>query len=119
MDTPVVNGVAYPVLHVAPASYRLKILSVGNDRSFNLSWFVADATQNNTEVAMLPAVPPMTGTALPLCTAINPIAVPALDLGLATALFDNAGNPLNGTGLPANCWPNYGPQSGIPVAQSM
>lgn len=119
MDTPVVNGVAYPVLHVAPAAYRFKILSAGNDRSWNLSWFLADSTQNNTEVAMLPAVPPSTGSTVPLCTAINPVAVPALVLGLDTGLVDNNGNPLNGTGLPAGCWPNYGPQPGIPAPQTM
>jgi FtsP/CotA-like multicopper oxidase with cupredoxin domain len=117
MDTPVVNGVAYPVLHVAPAAYRFKILSAGNDRSLNLSWFVADAT--GKEVAMLPAVPPGPGANLPLCTAINPVAVPSLDLGLVTALLDNSGSPINGTGLPPNCWPNYGPQQGIPAPQTM
>jgi len=119
MDTPVVNGVAYPVLHVAPAAYRFQILSAGNDRSWNLSWFVADSTQNNTEVAMLPAAPPSGGSAMPLCTAVNPVAVPSLGLGLDTALLDNLGNPLNGTGLPAGCWPNYGPQPGIPAPQTM
>jgi FtsP/CotA-like multicopper oxidase with cupredoxin domain len=119
MDTPVVNGVAYPVLHVAPAAYRFKILSAGNDRSWNLSWFVADATQGNTEVAMLPAVPPSAGSPMPLCTAINPVAVPSLVLGLVTGLLDNAGNPLNGTGLPAGCWPNFGPAQGIPAPQTM
>jgi FtsP/CotA-like multicopper oxidase with cupredoxin domain len=118
MDTPVVNGVAYPVLHVAPAAYRFQILSAGNDRSWNLSWFVADPTQN-TEVAMLPAAPPSSGSAMPLCTAVNPVAVPSLALGLDTALLDNLGNPLNGTGLPAGCWPNYGPQPGIPAPQTM
>ena len=118
MDTPVVNGVAYPVLHVAPAAYRFKILSAGNDRSLNLSWFQADPS-NPTEVAMLPAVPPGAGTAMPLCGAVNPVAVPGLVLGLATGLVDNSGNPLNGTGLPAGCWPNFGPQPGIPAAQTM
>jgi FtsP/CotA-like multicopper oxidase with cupredoxin domain len=118
MDTPVVNGVAYPVLHVAPAAYRFKILAAGNDRSWNLSWFVADSTQNNTEVAMLPAARPP-ANALPLCTAINPVAVPQLGLGLVTALLDGSGNPVNGTGLPANCWPNYGPLPGIPAPQTM
>jgi FtsP/CotA-like multicopper oxidase with cupredoxin domain len=117
MDTPVVNGVAYPVVHVAPAAYRFQILAAGNDRSLNLSWFVADAT--GKDVAMLPAAPPTAGAALPLCGAINPVAVPSLDLGLAMALLDGSGNPMNGTGLPANCWPNYGPQPGIPVAQTM
>lgn len=119
MDTPVVNGKAYPVLHVAPEAYRFKILSAGNDRSWNLSWFIADATQGKTEVAMLPAVPPSAGTAMPLCGSINPIAVPMLDLGLAIGMLDGSGNPLNGTGLPAGCWPNYGPQAGIPKAQAM
>ena len=119
MDTPVLNGKAYPVLHVAPAAYRFQILSAGNDRSWNLSWFLADATQNDTEVAMLPAVPPASGTALPLCSAINQVAIPSLDMGLATGLLDGTGNPLNGTGLPSGCWPNYGPQPGIPSAQTM
>ena len=119
MDTPVVNGKAYPVLHVAPEAYRFEILSAGNDRSWNLSWFIADPTQNNTEVAMLPAVPPSSGSAVPLCGPINPVAVPMLDLGLATGLLDGSGNPLNGTGLAAGCWPNYGPQPGIPKPQAM
>jgi FtsP/CotA-like multicopper oxidase with cupredoxin domain len=119
MDTPVVNGVAYPVLHVAPEAYRFRILSAGNDRSQNLSWFVADPLQGNTEVAMLPAVPPSTGSVLPLCGAINPVAVPALKIGLATGLLDATGNPLNGTGLPAGCWPNYGATPGIPAPQTM
>jgi FtsP/CotA-like multicopper oxidase with cupredoxin domain len=118
MDTPVVNGKAYPVLHVAPAAYRFQILSAGNDRSLNLSWFVADATQNNTEVAMLPAAPPP-ANGLPLCGSINPVAVPSLVLGMVSALLDGGGNPLNGTGLPAGCWPNYGPALGIPAPQTM
>lgn len=118
MDTPVVNGKAYPVLHVAPAAYRFQILSAGNDRSWNLSWFKADPN-NPTEVAMLPAVPPTSGSGLPLCSTINPVAVPGLVIGLATGKLDGTGNPLNGTGLPSGCWPNYGPQPGIPAPQTM
>jgi FtsP/CotA-like multicopper oxidase with cupredoxin domain len=118
MDTPVVNGKAYPVLHVAAAAYRFQILSAGNDRSWNLSWFKADPN-NITEVAMVPAVPPSAGSPLPLCSAINPVAVPGLVLGLATGKLDGTGNPLNGTGLPSGCWPNYGPQPGIPAPQTM
>jgi FtsP/CotA-like multicopper oxidase with cupredoxin domain len=119
MDTPIINGKAYPVLHVAAESYRFQILSAGNDRSWNLSWFLADPAQNNTEVAMLPAVPPYPGSPLPLCGPINPVAVPMLDIGLATGLMDSTGNPLNGTGLASACWPNYGPQPGIPAPQAM
>ncbi len=80
MDTPVVNGNAYPVLHVAPAAYRFRILSAGNDRSWNLSWFVADPTPATTRKSRcFRPLPPATGTPLPLCTAINPVAVPSLD----------------------------------------
>ncbi|HEY6936291.1 MAG TPA: choice-of-anchor D domain-containing protein [Terriglobales bacterium] len=110
MDTPVVNGVAYPVLKVAPAAYRFQILSAGNDRSWNLQLYVADST--GKEVAMLPAVPPASGTALPLCSTPTTITSPNLGVGLATATLDATGNPLNGTGLPANCWPTSWPTDG-------
>jgi FtsP/CotA-like multicopper oxidase with cupredoxin domain len=78
MDTPVVNGKAYPVLTVDPKAYRFQILNAANDRFWNLSLFVA-ADKNSpttegttgavlcnptpadprvcTEVAMVPAVP--------------------------------------------------------------
>jgi FtsP/CotA-like multicopper oxidase with cupredoxin domain len=62
MDTPVVNGVAYPVMHVAPKAYRVRFLSAANDRYFNLSIWKADPNQpaldgsgRLTEVAMVPA----------------------------------------------------------------
>jgi FtsP/CotA-like multicopper oxidase with cupredoxin domain len=42
MDTPLVNGVAYPSLSVDPKAYRFKILNGANDRFFNLSIFVAN-----------------------------------------------------------------------------
>src|SRR5664279_901211 len=38
MDTPVINGTAYPVLHVAAAAYRFMILDGANDRYLNLSF---------------------------------------------------------------------------------
>ena len=105
MDTPLVNGKAYPVLHVAPEAYRFQILSAGNDRSWNLQWYVADPTittmdgRTNTEVKMLPAIQPSGGTALPLCTQITPITNTTLFMGLATGLLDSNGNPINGTEL--------------------
>ena len=128
MDTPLVNGKAYPVLHVAPEAYRFQILSAGNDRSWNLQWYLADPTvttpdgRSNTEVKMVPSVQPSAGSALPLCTQITPITNTTLFMGLATGLLDTSGNPINGTGLPANCWPNFGAGSqtaGIPVQQTM
>ena len=128
MDTPVVNGKAYPVMHVAPEAYRFQILSAGNDRSWNLQWYVADPTvatpdgRTNTEVKMVPSVQPSAASPLPLCTQITPITNTTLFMGLATGLLDSSGNPINGTGLPAGCWPNFGAGSqtaGIPVQQTM
>jgi FtsP/CotA-like multicopper oxidase with cupredoxin domain len=45
MDTPIVNGTAYPTLTVQPQAYRFRILSAGNDRMLNLSlWKAAPLT---------------------------------------------------------------------------
>jgi FtsP/CotA-like multicopper oxidase with cupredoxin domain len=41
MDTPLVNGTAYPSLTVQPQAYRFRILAAGNDRMLNLSLFKA------------------------------------------------------------------------------
>lgn len=49
-DTPVVNGTVYPTLTVEPKAYRLRVLNAANDRFFNLSLYLADAT--GTEVAL-------------------------------------------------------------------
>jgi FtsP/CotA-like multicopper oxidase with cupredoxin domain len=42
MDTPLVNGVAYPTLSVDPAAYRFQVLNAANDRTLNLGLYVAD-----------------------------------------------------------------------------
>lgn len=61
MDTPVVNGVAYPVLNVEPKAYRVRFLNGSNDRYFNLSLWKADSSvtssdgRSNTEVKIVPA----------------------------------------------------------------
>ncbi|MBP1654451.1 MAG: fibronectin type protein, partial [Bacteroidetes bacterium] len=62
MDTPVVNGVAYPFLDVGPRRYRFRILNAGSDRSLNLSLWLADSDvapgcatcATNSEVKMVP-----------------------------------------------------------------
>ncbi len=41
MDTPLVNGVAYPYLTVEPKTYRFRILNAANDRFFNLGLYKA------------------------------------------------------------------------------
>jgi FtsP/CotA-like multicopper oxidase with cupredoxin domain len=47
-DTPLVNGTAYPYINVDPKKYRLRILSVGNDRMLNLSMVVAASKNSDT-----------------------------------------------------------------------
>ena len=41
MDTPIVNGQAYPTMTVEPKTYRFRILSVANDRTQNLGLYQA------------------------------------------------------------------------------
>lgn len=61
LDTPVVNGVAYPYLNVQPQSYRFRILNAADDRTWNLQLYIADNITKtfdgraNTEVKMVPA----------------------------------------------------------------
>lgn len=62
MDTPIVNGTAYPYLEVEPKAYRFRILNAADDRFLNLQMYVADPaghispdTGYATEVKMVPA----------------------------------------------------------------
>lgn len=41
MDTPIINGTAYPYIEVEPKAYRFRILNAANDRMFNLQLYVA------------------------------------------------------------------------------
>ncbi len=80
---------------MAPEAYRFQILSAGNDRSWNLQFYVADPTVTtpdgrlNTEVKMVPAIQPGAGSLTPLCSQLTPITNTAtLFMGLATAVLD-------------------------------
>lgn len=61
MDTPIVNGTAYPYLEVDPKTYRFRVLNAANDRFFNLQLYVADPSYKagepgyNSEVKMISA----------------------------------------------------------------
>jgi len=63
MDTPVINGTAYPTLTVEPKAYRFRVLNASNDRFVNLGLYQADPTLALTdpgfgkEVKMVPAIP--------------------------------------------------------------
>jgi FtsP/CotA-like multicopper oxidase with cupredoxin domain len=56
MDTPLVNGTAYPKMTVDRKTYRFRILNACNDRSLNLQLYYVDPA-HPTEVKMVPAVP--------------------------------------------------------------
>ena len=45
MDTPTINGTAYPVLNVDPKAYRFRILNASHDRFVNLQMYIADHSQ--------------------------------------------------------------------------
>ncbi|MFA6103850.1 MAG: hypothetical protein WCV67_11420 [Victivallaceae bacterium] len=55
LDTPVVNGCAYPRLTVQHRPYRFRILNACNERVLNLQLYYVDPL-NPTEVKMVPAV---------------------------------------------------------------
>ncbi len=99
MDTPIVNGQAYPTMSVDPKTYRFRILSVANDRTQNLGLYQAvDANgvvcdANNTSPAV--GTPMPGGALLAACTEVKMVpAVPTI-------------------GFPAR-WPNDGRVGGVP-----
>jgi FtsP/CotA-like multicopper oxidase with cupredoxin domain len=51
MDTPLVNGTAYPKLNVQPTVYRFRILNACNDRMLNLQLYMATGILNYITVA--------------------------------------------------------------------
>ena len=75
MDTPLVNGKAYPVLHVAPAAYRFQILSAGNDRTLNLSLFQACGSAGYIP-GLNVTCPSTAGTEVPMVTAAPNLGLP-------------------------------------------
>lgn len=111
MDTPVINGTAYPVLHVAAAAYRFHILNASNDRTWNLGLYRAHdpGTGRPTEVNILPANAAAAGLAP--CSSATRISDPASGVGVAIAAVAG-GTPINNTGLPAACWPTTWPGDG-------
>ena len=71
MDTPVINGTAYPVLHVAAAAYRFLILDGANDRYFNLSFYRAFDAATGQMCTGTPATPAPGSQAPSTCTEVK------------------------------------------------
>ncbi len=106
MDTPIVNGTAYPTLAVDPKTYRFRMLNAANDRFFNLSFYKAvDANGLPCDLANLAPAPSASGLT---CTevALNPDEV-------AAALDDPTifPTPLAGTEGPS--WIHIGSEGGF------
>lgn len=76
MDTPVINGKAYPTKNIDPKPYRFRILNAANDRFFNLSIYKAVDANGNPCAPNQPIAPESTGIA---CTEVklNPAEVSA------------------------------------------
>jgi FtsP/CotA-like multicopper oxidase with cupredoxin domain len=60
MDTPVINGQAYPTVTLQPQKYRFRILNAAHDRFFNLQLYRA-ADKNSPNTADNPAAAVFTG----------------------------------------------------------
>ena len=97
LDTPLLNGTPYPTITVEPTAYRFQILNAAQERNWNLSLFVADAS--GMEVPMVDAVPHTSLSAVKPCAANAPIsAVTGLRFGPDLA------SPV--------CWPATWPTDG-------
>ena len=110
MDTPLVNGTAYPYLAVEPKAYRFRILSAGNDRSFNLQLYYGA----NAAGAVC------AGAATPASTCTEVKMVDAIPRQLcATGITTNCTcDPTALNGTPVGCfpstWPTDGRAGGVP-----
>lgn len=129
MDTPVINGTAYPTLTVDPKAYRFRLLNASNDRYINLGWYIADASVNapqldrngnpivnaagvqqfftNTEVKMVPAVADTAGNPVGW-DAVNGVQLP---LPQYPALKTNINAEPSG---PSRAWPVDSRPGGAP-----
>ena len=100
MDTPTVNGQAYPTMTVEPRTYRFRILNAANDRTQNLSLFQAvDANERVCDASTPAPTMPLAGqlTQGPLATCTEVRMVPAVPTA----------------GFPAT-WPTDGRAGGTP-----
>jgi FtsP/CotA-like multicopper oxidase with cupredoxin domain len=114
LDTPIVNGTAYPVLKVDAKPYRFRILNASNDRAQNLQLYVAadktGPTTANTNYALTPAlicdpaVLPAVGLPSP-GPAANCTEVKMVPVGVAPA--NQYGDTPSGIPDPATAGPSW------------
>jgi FtsP/CotA-like multicopper oxidase with cupredoxin domain len=99
VDTPVVNGVAYPYMEVMPQAYRFRILNGANDRYWNLQMYcsAADKPAASGNYTAVNTGPMWTGSTLTNPAAGEVPMVPAVRT----------------PGFPAD-WPTDGRAGGVP-----
>ena len=104
MDTPVINGVAYPVMHVEPKAYRVRFLNGANDRYFNISlWKAAPSA---------PVTDPLTGKTTAADTELTIIPKDGTGVnGFVNTSTDPAGVPDPSTAGPSII--QFGNESGF------
>jgi FtsP/CotA-like multicopper oxidase with cupredoxin domain len=102
MDTPLINGTAYPKLTVDPKAYRFRILNASNDRYINLALYKADPAA---------VAPQLDLNGNPIVDASgNPVVMTNTEVKMVPAVGDAAGNPVgwdavNGVQLPLPQYP--------------
>ncbi|MBZ5589683.1 MAG: choice-of-anchor D domain-containing protein [Acidobacteriia bacterium] len=112
MDTPIVNGTAYPTVTLQPKPYRLRILNACNDRTLNLQLYVADPL-NAKEVKMVNAAPhPLVNPELPPDADDIPPCAAGVTVGLPNYVTGTVTNPA--TGCWPETWPTDGRDGGVP-----
>lgn len=90
VDTPIINGAAYPYLNVQPGTYRFRVLNACNDRYLNLQLYVASPIISSIAVTgagsgyTAPPVVTITDTAPGTGKGASAEAVVDLTLGSAT-----------------------------------
>ncbi|MBI5578105.1 MAG: hypothetical protein HY895_03050 [Deltaproteobacteria bacterium] len=76
LDTPIVNGTAYPYLEVEPKAYRFRVLNASNDRFVNLQLYVAaDKTTPTTPGTIGTALCDGSGATVENCTEVKMVPV--------------------------------------------
>ncbi|MFM2055777.1 MAG: hypothetical protein RLY71_162 [Pseudomonadota bacterium] len=116
-DTPVINGVAYPVLEIDPKPYRFRILNASNDRMFTFNTFVADETKPSPwSVQGNPAWDGVTMTP----SYGEPVMVPAGNPANPCPAGEMRSQMIDALGAPAatyctpDTWPVDGRNGGVP-----
>ncbi len=100
LDTPVINGTAYPTLTLEPKAYRFRILNAAHDRFFNLQLYVA------ADKATTNAADPINSPGLVLCDGTEGVPLTnCTEVKMVTAAPT--------AGWPAT-WPTDGRAGGVP-----